>query len=223
MPLILETWRYASYSICSSLVQENGHCFLAPSHHLKQYWLIVKWTLVYKLEWNLNQNAKITFQEKVIENIGCEMSVRIISGLYVLIYMYNISRQSDTRPTLAWWNLLLGSCTYLIKHPLCGHLGNLSGVANIPLCFPCAAGAASSYINVPCCISSQVSLCAVQQYCRPCQVSMEVVITLEKFFLLRGLFCSCVCYLRYMNICLETMKWKCLQDGDEIFMDGYSV
>ena len=46
----------------------------APSHYLKQCWIIVNWTLRNKLQWNFNQNSNILIQENVFESIVCKMA-----------------------------------------------------------------------------------------------------------------------------------------------------
>ena len=35
--------------------------YSAPSHYLNQCWVIVNWTLMNKLQWNFNQNTKLSF------------------------------------------------------------------------------------------------------------------------------------------------------------------
>ena len=45
----------------------------APSHYLKQWWIIVNWTLRNKLQWNFNRNSNIFIQENALEHVVCEM------------------------------------------------------------------------------------------------------------------------------------------------------
>ena len=49
--------------------------YLAPSHYLKQSWVIVKWTIRNKLQWTFYQNTKLFILENASENIVCEMAV----------------------------------------------------------------------------------------------------------------------------------------------------
>ena len=44
------------------------------SHYLKQYWHIIDWTLRNKIQWNLNQNTVIFFQENRSEKIVCKLA-----------------------------------------------------------------------------------------------------------------------------------------------------
>ena len=46
----------------------------ASSHYLNQWWNIVNWTLRNKLQWDFNQNSYIFIQEKVFENVVCEIA-----------------------------------------------------------------------------------------------------------------------------------------------------
>ena len=39
----------------------------APSHYLKQCWVIISWTLRNKLQWKLNQNVKVFIHENASE------------------------------------------------------------------------------------------------------------------------------------------------------------
>ena len=51
---------------------DNG---LLPSHYLNQCWNNVDWTLRNKLQWNLNRNYFIFFQENAFQNVVYEMVV----------------------------------------------------------------------------------------------------------------------------------------------------
>ena len=51
----------------------DGDC-LASSHYLNQSWVIVKWTLRNKLQWNFNQNIKPFFHKSASENIICKVA-----------------------------------------------------------------------------------------------------------------------------------------------------
>ena len=55
----------------------------APSHYLNQCWNIVNWTLINKLQWNLNWNSNISTQENEFENVVWKMTA-ICLGLNVL-------------------------------------------------------------------------------------------------------------------------------------------
>ena len=44
-----------------------------PSHCPNQCWFIVNWTLWSKLQWNLNENTKLFFQENAFESVVCKM------------------------------------------------------------------------------------------------------------------------------------------------------
>ena len=45
-----------------------------PTHYLNQCWLIIaEWILLYKLQWNLNQNTKFFIQYDAFENNICKM------------------------------------------------------------------------------------------------------------------------------------------------------
>ena len=57
--------------------------YSAPSHYLKQCWVIVNWTLRNKLQWNFNQNTKLFIHEIASENIACEMAAILSSGRWV--------------------------------------------------------------------------------------------------------------------------------------------
>ena len=46
----------------------------APSHYLKQCWIIVNWSLRNKLQWNFNRNSNIFIQENALEHVVCEMA-----------------------------------------------------------------------------------------------------------------------------------------------------
>ena len=46
----------------------------APSHYLKQCWIIVNWTLRNKLQWNFNRNSNILIQGNALEHVVCEMA-----------------------------------------------------------------------------------------------------------------------------------------------------
>ena len=52
--------------------------YSSPSHYLNQWWVIVNWTPVNKLQWNSNQNTKFFINENRFENVVCEM-VAILS------------------------------------------------------------------------------------------------------------------------------------------------
>ena len=56
---------------------------------MNQWWLFVNWTLVNKIQWNLNQNTTIFIQENNFENaiykmvaISLDLSVLVLSTLY---------------------------------------------------------------------------------------------------------------------------------------------
>ena len=47
---------------------------MAPSHYLNQCLNIINWTLRNKLQWILNRNSNIFFQENALENVVSEMA-----------------------------------------------------------------------------------------------------------------------------------------------------
>ena len=46
----------------------------APSHYLKQSWIIVNWTLMNKRQWNFNRNSNILIHKNALEHVVCEMA-----------------------------------------------------------------------------------------------------------------------------------------------------
>ena len=60
--------------IRSAMVQIWFVAYSAPSHYLKQCWIIVNWTLWKKLQWNFNQNTKLFIHENASESIVCKMA-----------------------------------------------------------------------------------------------------------------------------------------------------
>ena len=53
-----------------------------PSRYLNQWWFLVDWTQRNTLQWNLNQNAKLFYQETAPENV-----VSKIVGFFRLQYV----------------------------------------------------------------------------------------------------------------------------------------
>ena len=51
---------------------------MGPSHYLNQPWNIVNWTILSKLQWNLNRNFNIFIQENAFDNVAWKM-VAILS------------------------------------------------------------------------------------------------------------------------------------------------
>ena len=45
-----------------------------PSHYLRQWWVVVHWTLRITHQWNLNRNTKFFIHENTFENVVCEMA-----------------------------------------------------------------------------------------------------------------------------------------------------
>ena len=80
---------YMRQWIGSELVQIWLVDYSAPSHHLKQYWLIVNWTLRNKLQWNFNQNIKLFVHENASENIVCEMAAILSRGHFKSVCFRN--------------------------------------------------------------------------------------------------------------------------------------
>ena len=75
------------------------------SHYLNQCWDIVNWVLRNKLQWNLNRNLYIFFEENAFENVVWKMAA-ILSGLQCvkngpwgdLVYiqaMFSLGRSHD--------------------------------------------------------------------------------------------------------------------------------
>ena len=54
-----------------------------PSHYLNQCWVIGKWTLRNKCEWNSNQNTKLFIHENASENTVCQMEAILSKGRWV--------------------------------------------------------------------------------------------------------------------------------------------
>ena len=74
------------------MCQWTGPCIgsgngLSPDQHqaiyLNQHWLIVNWTLMSKLHWNLNQNTKFFIHDNAYENAVCEMATILSRGRWV--------------------------------------------------------------------------------------------------------------------------------------------
>ena len=55
----------------------------APSHCLNQCWDIVNLTLRNKLQWNINQSAKLFIHQNVFENVICEIASVLSRGRWV--------------------------------------------------------------------------------------------------------------------------------------------
>ena len=51
-----------------------------PSHYPNKCWVIVKWTLRNKLQWNFNQNTKLFIHTNTSEYIVCEMAAILSRG-----------------------------------------------------------------------------------------------------------------------------------------------
>ena len=54
--------------------REGLVAWTAPSHYLKQCWIIVDWTLKNKFQWHLNRNSNILIQENALEHVVCELA-----------------------------------------------------------------------------------------------------------------------------------------------------
>ena len=89
--------------------------YSVPSQYLNQCWVIVNWTLGNKLQWDFNQNTKISIHKNASEYIVCEMAT-ILSRRKWVNDTSNEDRQTKlitTVPqaiswvTLGWlqWNL----------------------------------------------------------------------------------------------------------------------
>ena len=78
----------------------NGSHFVsacsARSHYLNQCRFIVTWTLRNNLQWNLNQNTKLSIHENAFENFICEMAA-ILSRKKLVnkIHTFNSWRPGD--------------------------------------------------------------------------------------------------------------------------------
>ena len=66
-----------------------------PSHYLNQYCLIVNCTFRNKLQWNFNQNTKLSIHENAYENIFCEKAAILSRGRWV-----NTQRLTDMATSL---------------------------------------------------------------------------------------------------------------------------
>ena len=71
---------------------------MAPSHYLKQCWIIVNWTLRNKLQGNFNRNSNIFIQENALEHVVCEMEAILSRPQCVKAYV----SLCDVTITL-WW------------------------------------------------------------------------------------------------------------------------
>ena len=78
LQLISPSAVYMRQWIGSVLIQIKAYS--TPSHYLHQCWVIVNWAIRNKLQWNFNQNTKISFHENTSETIVCEMTVILSSG-----------------------------------------------------------------------------------------------------------------------------------------------
>ena len=78
------------------------HLF-APSHYLRQCWVIVNCILRTKVQWNFNQNTKLFSHENASENIVCKMATILSRGRWVSMVAYSDTRPSaDTALTTKW-------------------------------------------------------------------------------------------------------------------------
>ena len=88
-------------------------CFVdwsTPSHHLKQYWDTVNWTLGEKLSWNSDQNMEIFIHEKAFDNVVCE-------NLTILSRPQCVIRENQWRNRIsARWLSLIYSCFLWSNH-----------------------------------------------------------------------------------------------------------
>ena len=95
-----------------ALVQIMVVAYSAPSHHLNQCWVIVNWTLRNKLQWNFNQNIKLSIHENASEYIICEKAAILSRGRWV-----NEANDLSTHSTetVAWiqWNVMNYLCHFI--------------------------------------------------------------------------------------------------------------
>ena len=69
---LLSTIKWLHFLICQVIMDIDA--WTAPTHYLKQCWIIVNWTLRNKLQWNFNRNSNIFIQENALEHVVCEMA-----------------------------------------------------------------------------------------------------------------------------------------------------
>ena len=59
------------YAICCKAAIHKANSWPLD---LRQYWVIVNWTLRNKLKWHLNQNTKLFIHVNAFENAVCEVA-----------------------------------------------------------------------------------------------------------------------------------------------------
>ena len=64
----------------SAFVQIMACCLFSAKQLPKQCWVIVKWTLMNKVQWNFNPNIEFDIHENTSENIVCEMTAILSRG-----------------------------------------------------------------------------------------------------------------------------------------------
>ena len=84
--LIEAKWRMHA-SVDQTIMGSNDGfvAWSAPSHYLNQRWYIVNLALGIKLQWNVDGNPNIFFQENAFENVVCEMAAILSRPQYILI------------------------------------------------------------------------------------------------------------------------------------------
>ena len=98
--------------------------YLAPSHYLHQWWVIVNWILRNTLQWNFNQNTKLIIHENAFENIVCEVAAILSRGRWVYRdwsawrFIINVLLEFAT-PSIAHLDIWYLSCL-LLSHTPCG-------------------------------------------------------------------------------------------------------
>ena len=72
----------------SALVQVMACRLTAPSHYLKQSWLIVNWTLRNKFQWYFNRHSIISIEENAFENVVCDFPGKLSRGRWVNVDLW---------------------------------------------------------------------------------------------------------------------------------------
>ena len=70
---------------------------MAQSHYVSHCLNNVNWILRKKMQWNLNKNANIFFEECIFENVACEMlfissQPQYVTSLYLVTYWVEYNR-----------------------------------------------------------------------------------------------------------------------------------
>ena len=88
---LLTHWSWMTHICVSKLTIIGSDNGLPPGRRQaiiwNQWWNIVNWTLMNKLQWNFKRNSYIFIQEKTFENVVCEMAAILSRHHCVKIYI----------------------------------------------------------------------------------------------------------------------------------------